>query len=213
MSDRFTGVVLASASPRRRELLEQIGVRYEIADHTVSEEAHPHEPATALVQRLALEKALSVVNSHSRQSNAQHQLWPVLGADTIVVCDDHILGKPLDKADAFRMWQLLSGREHRVYSAVALCDLQRQEVRMSTTTVTFRQLSAQDCERYWSGGEPQGKAGAYAIQGLGALFISAMTGSYTGVVGLPLYETAELLAIFGVRTGLSAAAEGALVNE
>lgn len=84
---------------------------------------------------------------------------------------------------------------------------------MSATTVTFRHLSAQDCERYWASGEPQGKAGAYAIQGLGALFVSAMTGSYTGVVGLPLFETAELLAIFGVRTGLSATAEGALVNE
>lgn len=213
MSDRFSGVVLASASPRRRELLEQIGVRYEIADHTVNEEARPGEPAIALVQRLALEKAQSVVNSHAHQSNARHPLWPVLGADTIVVCDGHILGKPLDKADAFRMWQLLSGREHRVYSAVALCDSQRQEVRMSTTTVTFRQLSDQDCKRYWAGGEPQGKAGAYAIQGLGALFVSAMTGSYTGVVGLPLYETAELLAIFGVYTGLSVAAEGVLVNE
>lgn len=213
MSDRFSGVVLASASPRRRELLEQIGVRYEIADHTVNEEARPGEPAPALVQRLALEKSLSVFSSNSHQSNARHQPWPVLGADTIVVCDDHILGKPLDKADALRMWQLLSRREHRVYSAVALCDSQRQEVRMSTTTVTFRHLSAQDCERYWASGEPQGKAGAYAIQGLGALFVSAMTGSYTGVVGLPLFETAELLAIFGVRTGLSATAEGVLVNE
>lgn len=209
MSDRFSGVVLASASPRRRELLEQIGVRYEIADHTVNEDALQGEPAIALVQRLALEKALSVVEL----SKARQQLWPVLGADTIVVCDDHILGKPLDKADAFRMWQLLSGREHRVHSAVALCDSQRQEVRMSTTTVAFRQLSDQDCERYWASGEPQGKAGGYAIQGLGALFVSMMTGSYTGVVGLPLYETAELLAMFGVRTGLSVTADGVHVNE
>ena len=213
MSDRFSGVVLASASPRRRELLEQIGVRYEIADHTVNEEAHPGEPALALVQRLALEKSLSVFNSNFHQSNTRHQSWPVLGADTIVVCDGHIMGKPLDRADAFRMWQLLSGREHFVYSAVAVCDSHRQDVRISATTVTFRHLSAQDCERYWASGEPQGKAGAYAIQGLGALFVSAMTGSYTGVVGLPLFETAELLAIFGVRTGLSATAEGAPVNE
>ncbi len=213
MSDRFSGVVLASASPRRRELLEQIGVRYEIADHTVDEDALAGEAPIALVQRLALEKALSVLSSRSHQSTARHQPWPVLGADTIVVCDDHILGKPLDKADALRMWHLLSGREHRVYSAVALCDSQRREVRMSTTTVTFRQLSEQDCERYWASGEPQGKAGGYAIQGLGALFVSSMTGSYTGVVGLPLYETAELLAIFGVRTGLSVAAGGVHVNE
>lgn len=213
MSDRFSGVVLASASPRRKELLEQIGVRYEIADHTVDEDALPGEPPIALVQRLALEKALSVVGSQRHQSNVRQPLWPVLGADTIVVCDDHILGKPLDKADAFRMWQLLSGREHRVYSAVALCDSQRQEVRMSTTKVTFRQLSDQDCERYWASGEPQGKAGGYAIQGLGALFVSMMTGSYTGVVGLPLYETAELLAMFGVRTGLSPAADGVHIDE
>ncbi|MES3006893.1 MAG: Maf family protein [Pseudomonadota bacterium] len=207
MSDRFSGIVLASASPRRRELLEQIGVRYEIADHSVNEEARPGEPATVFVQRLALEKAQSVVNSLTRQSTPQSSQrplrWPVLGADTIVVCDEYILGKPRDKADAFRMWQLLSGREHRVYSAVALCDSQREEVRMSTTAVTFRQFSEQDCERYWASSEPQGKAGAYAIQGLGALFVKAMSGSYTGVVGLPLYETAELLAIFGVRTGLS----------
>lgn len=213
MSDRFSGVVLASASPRRKELLEQIGVRYEIADHTVDEDALPGEPAIALVQRLALEKALSVVNSQPHQANVRQPFWPVLGADTVVVCDDHILGKPRDKADAFRMWQLLSGREHRVYSAVALCDSQRQEVRMSTTTVTFRQLSDQDCECYWASGEPQGKAGGYAIQGLGALFVSMMTGSYTGVVGLPLYETAELLAMFGVRTGLAMTVDGVQVNE
>jgi septum formation protein len=209
MSNRFSGVILASASPRRKELLEQIGVRYEIADHTVTEEALPGETATAFVQRLALEKAESIVNSLSLQQILNETSWPVLGADTIVVCEGHIMGKPADKADAFRMWRLLSGREHSVYSAVALCRDGRGEVRMSTTAVTFKNLSEQDCEMYWASGEPQGKAGAYAIQGLGALFVSAMVGSYTGVVGLPLFETAELLQLFGVRNGLSLGAGGA----
>lgn len=191
------GVILASASPRRRELLEQIGVRYEIAEHTVSEVALPGESPTTFVTRLALEKA------QSARSLLAHHPWPVLGADTIVVCDDHILGKPLDRMDAQRMWALLSGRDHHVYSAVALCNMTESAVLMSTTRVRFRQLTEQDCETYWSSGEPQGKAGAYAIQGLGALFVSEIEGSYTGVVGLPLFETAELLQRFGVSTGLS----------
>ncbi|OGT72514.1 MAG: septum formation protein Maf [Gammaproteobacteria bacterium RIFCSPLOWO2_02_FULL_57_10] len=190
------GVILASASPRRRELLEQIGVRYEIAEHTVSEVALPGEPPTAFVSRLALEKA------QSAHSLLPHHPWPVLGADTIVVCDHHILGKPVDKADALRMWTLLSGRDHFVYSAVALVDAVQSAVLMSTTRVGFRELTEQDCEAYWSSGEPEGKAGAYAIQGLGALFVSGIEGSYTGVVGLPLFETASLLQRFGVTTGL-----------
>lgn len=198
------GVILASASPRRRELLEQIGVRYEIAEHTVSEVALPGELPTTFVKRLALEKAQS-----ARSLLANHP-WPVLGADTIVVCDQHILGKPVDKADALRMWALLSGRDHHVYSAVALCGSSQNDgdasaVLMSTTRVQFRQLTEQDCEAYWSSGEPQGKAGAYAIQGLGALFVIDLEGSYAGVVGLPLFETATLLERFGVPTGLSGA--------
>lgn len=191
------GVILASASPRRRELLEQIGVRYEVAGHTVSEVALRGELPTTFVKRLALEKAQS-----ARSLLADHP-WPVLGADTIVVCDQHILGKPVDKADALRMWALLSGRDHFVYSAVAVVDALQSAVLMSTTRVRFRELTEQDCEAYWSSGEPQGKAGAYAIQGLGALFVSDLEGSYSGVVGLPLFETASLLQRFGVASGLS----------
>lgn len=197
MTVRFAGIVLASASPRRRELLEQIGVQYRVMEHTVDEVVRRRESAGTYVQRLAREKAQSV------QACGEDQ-QPVLGADTIVMCDGQILGKPASKADAMRMWALLSGREHQVLSAVALCHEDECEVRLSTTKVRFKPLSAFECERYWLSGEPEGKAGAYAIQGAGALFVSKISGSYSGVVGLPLMETAELLQLFGVRTSLSA---------
>lgn len=196
MTVRFAGIMLASASPRRRELLEQIGVQYEVVEHTVDEAENREESASTYVQRLALEKAQSVQSSLEVPK-------PVLGADTIVVCEGQILGKPLDKSDAMRMWALLSNREHQVLSAIALCYKQDCEIRMSTTRVKFKPLSAFECERYWQSGEPQGKAGAYAIQGAGALFVAEICGSYSGVVGLPLFETAELLQIFGVKTSLA----------
>ncbi len=191
-------LVLASASPRRMELLRQIGVSFTVVEHQVDETARAGELPQDYVQRLALEKA------RSAQALLTESALPVLGADTIVVCAGRILGKPRDREDALRMWQLLSDTEHQVYSAVALCQGERAEGRMSCTQVRFRALSAQDCERYWASGEPAGKAGAYAIQGLGALFVQSMTGSYTGVVGLPLFETAQLLAAFGVPTALDA---------
>lgn len=191
------GIVLASASPRRMELLRQIGVTFTVAEHQVLEEPLTGEAPQAFVQRMALEKA------RSAQSLLPLQSLPVLGADTIVVAAGQILGKPRDRADALRMWSLLSATEHHVHSAVALCQAERAQVRMSTTAVRFRALSSADCASYWDSGEPQGKAGAYAIQGLGALFVQHLAGSYTGVVGLPLFETAELLTIFGVRTALS----------
>lgn len=191
-------LVLASASPRRMELLRQIGVSFTVIEHQVDETTRPSELPQDYVQRLAREKALSA------QALMSGLTLPVLGADTIVVCAGHILGKPRDREDALRMWRLLSDTEHQVYSAVALCQGERSEGRMSCTQVRFRALSAQDCEHYWASGEPAGKAGAYAIQGLGALFVQSITGSYTGVVGLPLFETAQLLAAFGVPTALDA---------
>ncbi len=191
-------LVLASASPRRSELLRQIGVSFSVIEHQVDEAIRPAELPQDYVQRLALEKA------RSAQALLPRSALPVLGADTIVVCAGQILGKPGDREDAMRMWCLLSDTEHQVYSAVAICQGERSEGRMSCTQVRFRALSAQDCERYWASGEPAGKAGAYAIQGLGALFVQSMVGSYTGVVGLPLFETAQLLAAFGVPTALDA---------
>lgn len=203
-SSTFPGIVLASASPRRMELLSQIGVAFTVVEHRVNEEALPGEAPQDFVQRMALEKA------RSAQAGLAADAPPVLGADTIVVCKGQILGKPRDHEDAQRMWSLLSGTEHQVYSAVALCQRERAEGRLSVTTVRFRVLQTLDCDNYWASGEPAGKAGAYAIQGLGALFVQSLSGSYTGVVGLPLFETADLLTRFGVRTGLDCAGGSAL---
>ena len=196
ISPACPGIVLASASPRRMELLRQIGVVFSVAEHQVLEEPRAGEAPQAFVQRMALEKA------RSAQSLQPGQALPLLGADTIVVAAGQIMGKPRDRDDAQRMWRLFSGAEHQVHSAVALCLGSRAEVRMSTTAVHFRTLSSAECASYWASGEPLGKAGAYAIQGLGALFVERIAGSYTGVVGLPLFETAELLALFNVRTAL-----------
>ena len=197
MHYQFESIVLASASPRRREILTQMGVAHSLAEHNVDELARAGEAAVLLVQRLALEKALSV------QALDPRCVLPVLGSDTIVVCDKQILGKPLDQADALRMLTLLSGRTHQVLSAVALCCGSRQQVVLSRSDVTFKPLNEQEREHYWASGEPIGKAGAYAIQGLGGMFVSALVGSFSGVMGLPVFETAQLLNEFGVRTGMS----------
>ena len=197
MPYQFESIVLASASPRRREILSQMGVAHSLAEHSVDEVAYAGEAAAAFVQRLALEKALSVQASNPLCS------IPILGSDTIVVCDEQILGKPVDRADALRMLALLSGRQHQVFSAVALCCGVRSQVVLSRSDVTFKSLSHQECEHYWASGEPIGKAGAYAIQGLGGMFVSALAGSFSGVMGLPVFETAQLLNDFGVRTGMT----------
>jgi septum formation protein len=182
---------LASRSPRRRELLGQLGLAYALVPADVDETPLPGEDPRAYVQRMALAKAragrLAVSTAH-----------PVLGADTAVVCDDRILGKPADADDAMAMLQLLSGREHRVLTSVALLG-KREQTAISDTGVSFRVIDAAEAAAYWAGGEPRDKAGAYAIQGRGALFVERLTGSYSGVVGLPLFETAALLAQEGVR--------------
>jgi len=186
-------LVLASSSPRRRELLTQIGVQFEVIVRSVDESLLSGESPTDYVCRLARAKAAAVAATESR---------PVLGADTIVVVDDQVLGKPVDAKDAARMLSMLSGRRHQVMSAVCVMQGERQELRLSVSTVGFRPLSEADIAAYWASGEPEGKAGAYAVQGLGALFINYLEGSYSGVVGLPLYETAALLAAFSVATSL-----------
>lgn len=183
---------LASASPRRRELLTQIGVRFTLLPVSIDETPHAAEAPDTYVQRLAREKALAGL-SHIEESAAC-----VLGADTSVVLDGHILGKPVDKADALAMLQALSGREHQVLTAVALASEAGCVVRLVGSRVQFRAITADEAERYWASGEPQDKAGGYAIQGLGAVFVSGLQGSYSGVVGLPLGETAQLLAAFGI---------------
>ncbi len=195
MLPRFDNIILASASPRRRELLDQIGVKYQTLVHAVDETPMPAEDPQDYVCRLALAKAESVA--------VEWRNTPVLGADTIVIAGNQILGKPGNRDDAVRMLLTLSGRTHIVYSAVAICLGDEHAVKMSTTKVTFRALSAEECLRYWLTGEPEGKAGAYAIQGQAAMFVTNVEGSYSGVVGLPVYETCQLLEHFEVRTAMS----------
>jgi len=181
---------LGSASPRRRQLLDLIGVPHVVTPGDIDESPHPHEPADRYVMRLAREKAEAIWVSH-------HDL-PVLAADTTVVVDAQILGKPGSLSEAQEMLGKLSGREHLVHTGIALRNARGVSVGISTTRVTFLPLSAAQIAAYWASGEPQGKAGAYAIQGLGAVFVSNISGSYTGVMGLPLFETAMMLREHGI---------------
>jgi septum formation protein len=185
-------IILASASPRRQTLLQQLGVRFRQQVAEVDETPLDNESAQDYVVRLAVAKARAV-----RQQSSGDEA-PVLGADTAVVVDGRLLGKPADLAHARDMLRLLSGRRHQVLSAVALVK-DRQTVRVSDSSVWFRALSEKDIEDYWKTGEPRDKAGAYGIQGIGAMFIERLEGSYSGVMGLPLYETAQLLQDFGIQ--------------
>jgi septum formation protein len=191
VTDQHAAVlILASASPRRTQLLRQIGVPHQVEPADIDERRAPGESIEECVQRLARSKALQV--------QQRGRSLPVLGADTVVVVDEVLLGKPRDRADAVQMLQRLSGRSHQVLSAVALASDKGLHQALSRNVVRLRTLSEQECERYWESGEPQDKAGAYAIQGLGAAFIEYLSGSYSAVMGLPLYETAQLLKAAGV---------------
>ncbi|MEE4379757.1 MAG: Maf family protein [Candidatus Competibacteraceae bacterium] len=186
-------IYLASGSPRRRALLEQIGVRYEPLTVAVEETPLPGEQPQAYVARLALAKAQAGWATLPRWA-----IRPVLGADTAVVVDDAILGKPRDRQEGLAMLNTLSGREHRVLSAVALVMEEREAVRVQESWVRWRSLNSQECAAYWETGEPLDKAGGYGIQGCAAAFIAELRGSYSGVMGLPLFETAELLRDFSI---------------
>jgi septum formation protein len=191
-SERF--IYLASGSPRRRELLRQIGVSFRIVGADLDETAFAGESPLAYVSRLARAKA-EAGWERSRESGGA----PVLAADTAVVLDGRILGKPADMNDAMAMLLQLSGRAHEVLTAVALRSTAGIEVNVSHSTVTFRAVDPSEARAYWETGEPSGKAGAYAIQGFAAIFITDLKGSYSGVMGLPLFETAALLGAAGVR--------------
>ncbi|PCJ93758.1 MAG: septum formation protein Maf [Porticoccaceae bacterium] len=197
--------ILASASPRRRDLLQQIGCRFLVSPAAIDEVVLSGEAPIEYVKRIALQKARA-----GWVDNSENEL-PVLAADTAVVLgrDDQgakIFGKPRDQEHAVSMLLQLSGTTHRVLSAVAMVRGVEQEIKqrenrsilLSETLVTFRSISKTECEQYWYTGEPQDKAGAYAIQGLGAVFVESLSGSYSGVVGLPLAETCELLAKFDI---------------
>ena len=187
MADADFHLYLASASPRRAELLEQIGVRYRQMSPDVDERVLPGESPSDYVKRLALTKAQA-----GRAGLSSGDTHPVLGADTAVVVDGEIFGKPRDRDDGLRMLARLSGRCHEVYSAVALVG-RISDVRCNVSKVCFRELSAEEILTYWQTGEPADKAGSYAVQGMGAMFIERLEGSYSGVMGLPLFETGSLL--------------------
>ncbi|MDD2159197.1 Maf family protein [Pseudomonas sp. MIL19] len=184
---------LASGSPRRRELLTQIGVSYLTLSAPVDENTLPDEPPIAYVERLARAKAQAGLATLGDTHEAV-----VLGADTAVVLDGRVLGKPADRDEALATLSALSGRSHDVLTAVALVSPGRVVARVVTSQVTFRALSQAEIDAYWASGEPQDKAGCYGIQGLAAVFVSQLHGSYSAVVGLPLCETAGLLAEFAI---------------
>ena len=188
-------IALASASPRRRELLAQLGVNFALVPAGIDETQWPGEVATDYVLRLAISKAKA---GFTGQTETVAKPLPVLGADTIVVVDGEVLGKPKDQADFLRMMRLLSGRQHQVYTAIALVSSDKvggERVLSDTikTDVWFSELSEAQMLDYWHSGEPADKAGGYGIQGLASRFIPKIAGSYFAVVGLPLYETDQLL--------------------
>jgi len=186
---------LASQSPRRRALLAQIGVDFQSLSLELEERAGADETPTDYVQRLARDKAQAGWDQlQARGLEAR----PVLGADTLGVCANRILEKPENQAHAAEMLRLMSGRSHRVMTAVAVCDQHQLKQCLVSTLVQFRHLTDTEIEAYWHTGEPRDKAGAYAIQGLGGVFVERIEGSYSAVVGLPLAQTTELLAAFGV---------------
>lgn len=184
-------IILASASPRRMELLDQIKVIYHVHPVDLDESVLPGEAPLHYVQRVAAEKSAACARQLARAV-------PVLAADTSVVVDGVILGKPKDQDDALAMLSLLSGRTHQVYSAVSLLG-QTHGQAVSITDVTFRSLTDAEMLAYWQSGEAEDKAGSYGIQGQAAVFIAAISGSYSGVMGLPLFETAQLLSEQGIE--------------
>jgi septum formation protein len=186
-------VFLASASPRRRDLLRQIGIEPEIVPADVDESRLSGEDPLAYVDRLARLKAETAWRGVPAGRRGL-----LLAADTAVVLGTEILGKPNDRSEGLAMLARLSGRTHEVMTGVALRTSERLELRVNVSRVTFRTLQRDECEAYWESGEPRDKAGGYAVQGLAALFIRELNGSFSGVMGLPLYETAELLRAAGI---------------
>lgn len=181
----YPEIILASASPRRAELLEQIGVRYIVKVADIDESCLANETPEDLVQRLAIEKSQCFAQ--------QYASTPIMGADTLGVLDGELLLKPRDYEHAHDMLTRMSGQWHEILSAVAISYAGRTTHRLSRNRVLFKPLSSRDIKAYWETQEPQDKAGAYAIQGLAATFIERIEGSFSGIMGLPLCETAELL--------------------
>lgn len=187
-------LVLASQSPRRQALLQQLKLTFDCVNPNIAEQRHADEPIDAFAQRMAVEKA----QAGAQQLNDSEAV--VLGADTCGEIAGQLLAKPTDEADAKQLLQLLSGRTHRIYTAFALCQLNQPiYAEVVSSSVTFRQVSDEEITAYWQTGEPADKAGAYAIQGLGAQFVQHLSGSYSAVMGLPLFELSLALRRFGIN--------------
>ncbi|NCF15612.1 MAG: septum formation inhibitor Maf [Gammaproteobacteria bacterium] len=186
---RSPTLILASTSPRRREILATLGLDFTVVPVDVDESPQDGETPGDMALRLAVAKA-AAADAHDNNI--------VLGADTIVAIDGRALGKPVDKADCLAMLERLSGRGHKVLTGVALHGAQGSQTALSETDVYFREISRDEALAYWQSGEPCDKAGAYAVQGLGGVFVERIEGSYSGVVGLPVFETATLLANAGL---------------
>lgn len=186
-------ILLASRSPRRSQLLDQIGVAHEVRPVDLDEARAAGESPRAYVERVARAKAIAAREQHHLQAGRV-----LLAADTAVVLDGLMFGKPADQGDGLRMLAALSGRTHEVLTAVAVHDGESLVAELSVSRVTFRSIDAHEQRRYWASGEPADKAGGYAVQGLGAVFVARLEGSYSGVMGLPLCETARLLHGVGV---------------
>lgn len=187
-------IYLASQSPRRAELLRQLGVRFEVVNAVVDESLQHNESPYQYVLRVAQTKAEAALALLGDKADR-----PLLAADTAVTLDGHILGKPRDRADGLAMLAQLSGRTHQVLSALVVWTPDGVQQALSTSTVSFRTITPDEAAVYWETGEPADKAGAYAIQARGAVFVERLEGSYSGVMGLPLYETAQLLKQAGFR--------------
>ena len=186
---------LASASPRRRAILEQLGITHSVLPQDIDEQRLPGEAPDDFVCRLAIAKAEAALASLK-----ENEEGACLGSDTTVVCGGEIFEKPVDEADALRILTALSGQTHQVMTAVALATRKTTHIRQSMSEVTFRELDEAEIRAYWSTGEPADKAGAYGIQGLGAVFVSEIKGSYSSIMGLPVIETLLLLKEIGITT-------------
>lgn len=194
-------LVLASASPRRKELLNLLVKGFDILPADIDETPLIKENPEEYVVRMAVEKAIAAIDKYKQQSNIDTSAV-FIASDTSVVIDNKILGKPTSLEDSRCMLRLLSDRTHQVITSLCLCDLEREHLVTESviTDVIFRPISDLEIEHYWRTGEPQDKAGSYAIQGLGSVFVKSMSGSYSAVVGLPLFETAQQLKQFGIHS-------------
>lgn len=185
-------IYLASASPRRSALLAQLGIAHTVRPVDLDERIQEGEGPAEYVRRLAGEKAAALWNRLGLDERL-----PVLAADTSVALDQEIMGKPSDRADGLRMLRKLSGRTHQVFTAIALQHERGSEIQVNVSEVRFRELNDAEMQAYWETGEPRDKAGGYAVQGIAALFIERIAGSFSGIMGLPLFETGQLLRSIG----------------